>query len=58
MKMSIEQQDAQKILNYLAARPYAEVAELVPILLNLKADSPDIDASKTTEEIFGDDIVG
>jgi hypothetical protein len=53
--MSIDQADAQKVLNYLAARPYAEVAELVPILLNLRAEEPELDASKTTEEIFEDD---
>jgi hypothetical protein len=52
MKLTIDQADAQKVLNYLAARPYAEVAELVPILINLKPEEEDLDASKTTEEIF------
>jgi hypothetical protein len=59
MTLKIEQEEAQKILNYLASRPYAEVAELVPVLLNLKREEPNLDASKTTEEIFGDDnLVG
>jgi hypothetical protein len=55
MTLKIEQEEAQKILNYLASRPYAEVAELVPVLLNLRAPEPELDASKTTEEIFEDD---
>jgi hypothetical protein len=54
MKLSIEQAEAQAILEYLAARPYAEVANLVPILLNLKAEV-ELDASKTTEEIFDEE---
>lgn len=55
--LKIDQADAQKILDYLASRPYIEVAHLVPILLNLKREEPDMDVSKTTEEIFGDDHV-
>jgi hypothetical protein len=58
MTLKIEQDDAQKILNYLAARPYAEVAELVPILLNLRAEEVELDASKTTEEVFDDYVDG
>jgi hypothetical protein len=58
MKMSIDQEDAQKILNYLAARPYVEVAELVPILLNLKAPVVAMDANETTTELFDDKLDG
>ena len=52
MKLTIDQSDAQAILEYLAARPYAEVANLVPILLNLKKEEVEMDVSSTTTEIF------
>jgi hypothetical protein len=32
----IENEDAQKLLNYLVERPYKEVHDLVRILMNLK----------------------
>ena len=60
----ISQAEAQQLLDYLALRPYAEVAQLVPILVGLQPverpvqESVDVDASKTTEEIFGDDMDG
>jgi hypothetical protein len=58
MTLKIEQEEAQKILNYLASRPYAEVAELVPILLNLKAPVVAMDANDTTTELFDDKLDG
>jgi hypothetical protein len=60
MKLTIDQAEAQKVLNYLAARPYAEVAQLVPILVGLQpverpVQESDLDTSKTTEEIFDEE---
>ena len=40
MSLDLDPNDAQKIFNYLIARPYAEVYELVPILIALKEKSP------------------
>ncbi len=36
MKLLIDREAAQKILQYLASRPYAETFELIPGLLNMK----------------------
>ena len=54
--LKIKQDDAQKILNYLAARPYVEVAELVPILIGLELIEKYTDVSKTTTELFDDNL--
>lgn len=55
----ISQAEAQKLLDYLALRPYAEVAQLVPILVGLQpverpAQESEVEVSKTTEELFDD----
>lgn len=39
----IDVESAQQLLNYLVNRPHKEVAELVPMLLNLKL-SPEVGA--------------
>ena len=57
----ISQAEAQQLLDYLALRPYAEVAQLVPILVGLQpVERPvqeSVEVSKTTEEIFDDDNI-
>lgn len=44
MKLLIEQENVQKLLNYLLTRPYGEVYELIPLVINLPVvnltDSP------------------
>lgn len=34
-KLIINKDDAQKVLDFLAARPYKEVFQVVPLLMNL-----------------------
>lgn len=36
MTFEISQENAQKVLDYLTRKPYAEVYDLIPILTNLK----------------------
>jgi hypothetical protein len=60
MPYAISQEEAQRLLDYLALRPYAEVAQLVPILVGLQpverpVQESDLDTSKTTEEIFDEE---
>ena len=39
MKLVIEKEQAQKILDYLVTKPFAEVHQLIPILVGLKESS-------------------
>ena len=42
----IAQEDRQKLLNYLKGRPYAEVFQLVAMLVGLKPDTNSKDKAK------------
>ena len=46
----ISQDDRSKILKYLSTRPYAEVFQLVAMLVGLKPDTNSKDEDKAKEE--------
>lgn len=49
-KFKLKEADAQKLLNYLATRPYIEVFELVPILTTAEREETTEVANEKVEE--------
>jgi hypothetical protein len=49
MKLLIDKTAAQSVLDYLATRPYIEVRDLVPGLLNLQVYTPPVLATNEDE---------
>lgn len=48
--LAISEEEAQKILNYLVAKPYQEVHELVSVMLKLpRVDEGKVAAKETTD---------
>lgn len=52
MKLLIEQEDAQKVLDYIMTRPAKEVIAFIPIFQNLKATEvpSTVDMAEALEE--------
>ena len=49
MKLLIEQEDAQKVLDYIMERPAKEVITFIPIFQNLKPQEDEISVPENLE---------